>query len=152
MRAKLKYIIIPFIALGLGLSGFLGIIYTCTGDGGSPNYNASPFIFRKNSLGSSLTYFYSICGVVLNTIFWTGLIVLIRLVILKLIQKSRNSDLVKVVYNTTIGILLVLSAFIVFFSYQLMGNGFEKEFNYWYINVGDDSVDDCEGEWKSLSI
>ena len=59
---QMKYLIIPYIALGLVLSLAIGIEYNCEGHEMFPIYYGCPFVFMKKSLGSSMEYYYSISG------------------------------------------------------------------------------------------
>ena len=67
----MKYFIIPFIALGLSLSMVYGVEYECEGSEPFSIYYGSPFLFKKSSLGSSMEYFYSISGLLLNVLVWS---------------------------------------------------------------------------------
>ena len=62
----MTYAIIPYVALGLILSLTIGIEYNCEGQEMFPTYYGSPFAFKQKSLGSSMEYFYSIAGLILN--------------------------------------------------------------------------------------
>ena len=48
----------------------IGFEYGSDYDDLLPTYYASPFIFKQNSLASSMEYFYSISGLALNSIIW----------------------------------------------------------------------------------
>ena len=53
----MKFVLIPYIALGFILSLVLGIEYNCDGQEMFPTYYSSPFIFKQTSLGSSMEEF-----------------------------------------------------------------------------------------------
>src|SRR5690554_1694177 len=91
----MKYIIIPFIALGFVLSSFIGVGYYCNDWGMTPEYFGSPFIFKQKSLGSSLTYFYSVSGLLLNIAIWCVPILLIRKLFLIIILKKDKGNSIK---------------------------------------------------------
>ena len=80
MKSKqiMKYLIIIFIALGIGLSLICGVEYTCENSKEMfPDYYGNPFIFKRESLGSSLEYYFSLTGIVLNTLLWSIVLILI---------------------------------------------------------------------------
>lgn len=151
-RNSLKYIVIPVIAFGLSLSMIYGVEYNCFGMENYGTYYGHPFIFKQASLGSSLTYFYNVKGVVLNFLFWGIIVVFIRFVLLKLINLSRYKEHFEWVYKIGVRVLLVFSIFVIFISYITIGNGFTEDLNYWYWNM-DESFggknSNCEGEWNS---
>lgn len=82
MTFKLKkHLVIFFIALGLSLSLVICIEYDCTGTEMFPTYYGSPFVFKKTSLGSSMQFFYSIFGIILNLIIWYILVYCLNMII-----------------------------------------------------------------------
>jgi hypothetical protein len=83
----MKYAIVPFIALGLTLSLIFGIKYNYEGTEAFPTYYGSPFVFKKESLGSSMEYFFSISGLFLNVLIWSFLLFVFHHLISKLIKK-----------------------------------------------------------------
>ncbi len=72
----MKYLLIFSIALIISLSSFKK--YKCILDG-ELIYYGSPFIYKLES-GSSLEYFYSISGLLLNLGLWSSIIYLIYLI------------------------------------------------------------------------
>lgn len=147
----MKYILIPFIALGLMLSFIITIEYNCTGQEMIPIYLGSPFIFVQQSLGSSLEYFYSISGLILNTAIWSIILIVLRLAILKLIKFYNDRKMIKIFYKIIVGFLIVFSGLSIAWSSFTMGDGFKEGFNYWYMDL-DKEADTwgvkCEGKWK----
>lgn len=146
----MKYILIPYIALGLVLSLAVGIEWHCDGQEMFPEYFGSPFVFKQKSLGSSLTYYYSVSGVVVNVAVWSIVILALRAVILKLIQRSGNNKSLRSIYRGIVGILIVWTTLNVVIDYIMLGRGFKEGFNYWYMDLDKEAKDwgmDCEGKW-----
>jgi len=111
----LKYFLIPFIALGIGLSLILGTEYTCSGaDEMLPNYYGHPFIFKHNSSATSLEYQFSLVGIILNTAFWSILIMILRLLVLRLIKLSNHNKILLNIYKVSKGLVSLFTIFILF--------------------------------------
>lgn len=128
----LKYILTVYIALGLVFSDILGISYGILDDSGTPAYLANPVIYKKQSV-TSLGYYYSIYGLVVNLIFWSIFLYLIDLFVIKM----KLSSTLKKIYKTFIILALFVSSFYIFISFAFMPNGFEKDLTYWYWNLDD---------------
>ena len=128
---KMKYLTIPYISLGFILSLTIGIEYNCSGEEVFPTYFASPFIFKEKSLGSSMEYFYSISGLLLNILIWS----LILFFINHIIQKFILNKTTKILYSIFIGILILFSSLIIAGESQMIGRGFNEYTNYWFLNV-----------------
>jgi hypothetical protein len=147
----MKYTLIPFIALDLGLSLIVGIEYDCTEQEMFPKYYGSPFVFKQKSLASSMEYYYSISGVILNTFIWSLILIVLRLAILKLINFYNESKVIKAFYKIIVGVLIVFSGLNIFMNYVMKARGFEENFNYWYMDL-DKEADNwgmkCEGKWN----
>ncbi|ARN71174.1 hypothetical protein BST91_05675 [Nonlabens tegetincola] len=153
MIKLIKYIIIVFIATGIVLSLIFGIEYSCQGKEVFPTYFGSPFIFKKTSLGSSMEFFYSVSGLIVNIIIWSILITWINRLALRLIQKSRLKFIFYSIYKTVVVLLLLFSILNIIIDSSLMGNGFQKGLNYWYIDLDKEAEDwemNCDGKWISL--
>ncbi len=95
----MKYIIIPYVALGLVLSLVLGIEYNFTGQEMFPDFYGSPFVFKRESLGSSMEYFYSISGLVMCTLTWSVFLFVIDIIIRRLTSSVKNKKLVSITYK-----------------------------------------------------
>lgn len=150
MLKRLKYILIPYIALGLVLSMAIGLKYDCTGEELFPTYSGSPFVFKQKSLVTSMQYFYSISGLVLNTLVWSGLLFLLRLGVLRALVKSRNNLVLKIIYKVVVGILVVFSSLNIAVEKIVVGPGFDKGVNYWYFDMEEEAEKwgmECKGEW-----
>tara|TARA_R110000868_G_scaffold411378_1_gene703389 strand:+ start:1981 stop:2436 length:456 start_codon:yes stop_codon:yes gene_type:complete len=146
----MKYVIIPYIALGLVLSLTIGIEYNCVGQEMFPEYYGSPFVFKQKSLGSSMEYFYSISGLILNIAVWSILIILIRLVILKLIKKTGENKIISKIYKGVVVVLIGFTTLNIAIDSIMIGGGFEKGLNYWNMDLDKEAKDwgmECEGEW-----
>jgi hypothetical protein len=86
----MKYIIIPYIALGLISSLVIGIEYNCEGQEMFPTFFGSPFVFKKESLGNSMEYVYSISGIIINVLTWSVALFMVHSTINRLIQKIQK--------------------------------------------------------------
>ncbi len=145
----MKYVIIPYIALGLILSLIIGIEYNFIGQEMFPTYYGSPFVFKQRSLGSSMEYFYSISGLSLNVIVWSSVLFFIDKVIQRLVQKVDKKKSINILYKSIIGLMLVFTTLNVFIDSVMVGHGFDDGLNYWYWNIDKEAKDwgmKCEGE------
>lgn len=146
-----KHLVIFFIALGLSLSLVICIEYDCAGSEMFPTYYGSPFVFKQNSLGSSMQFFYSISGVILNLIIWYVLIYCLNMIINKIIEATNNSKLSIIIYKFSIVFLLLFSSLILLMTWLEIGSGFDKNSNYWYWNLNKEANDwgmVCKGKWR----
>jgi hypothetical protein len=139
----MKFVIIPYIALGLVSSVALGIEYNFIGKEMMPTFWGSPFVFKQESLGSSLERYYSIYGLVLNVTIWSIFLFFVDKVIRRIIQTKRN----KVFYKVVIALFIVFTTFNVLYDYSLIGNGFEENLNYWYWDI-DKVAEDWGGKYE----
>ena len=147
----MKYIIIPYIAFGLVLSLTLGVEYNCVGEEMFPSYYGNPFVFKQKSLGSSMEYFYSISGLVINTIIWSILIFILRYAVHKLIENIGAKKIIKNIYKVIVIVLIGFSTFNILIDSVMLGRGFEEGSNFWYINLDKQAENwgmECDGEWK----
>lgn len=146
----MKYIFISFIALGLVLSLALGIEYKCEGQEMFPIYYGSPFVFKQKSLGSSMEYFYSISGLVLDVLVWGFVLFIIDKVIRSLIQKINKPKLINIAYKTIIVFMIVFTTLNIVLDSVIIGHGFKKGPYYWYWNVDKEIKDwgvTCKSEF-----
>jgi len=154
MNKRTTYLTIPFIALGIVLSQIVGVEYQCHGEEMFPMYYGSPFVFKEQSLGSSMEYFYSVSGLLLNVVIWSVILALLRLAILKIFGQKLQNNILSSIYKGIILILLVFSFLNIGMSYIGMGYGFEKGLNYWYMDLDNEAKEwgmKCEGEWFLLN-
>jgi len=145
----MKYIIIPYVALGLVLSLAIGIEYNCAGKEMFATYYGCPFVFKEKSLGSSMEYFYSISGLLLNVATWSVLLIFVRYAILKLIVKIGDNKMIKIIYKGIIVILIVFTTLNILVDSFMIGHGFKKGSNYWYMDLNKEAKDwgiKCKGE------
>lgn len=145
----MRFIIIAYIALGFVLSLIVGIEYHFIGNEMMPKYWASPFVYKQESLGSSLERYYSISGIILNISIWSLLLVTLD----KLIQKIIKATLSKIIYKVIIAILVVFTSVNILWDYPLIGRGFNENLNYWYWDIDKTAKDwggKYEGSLKSL--
>jgi hypothetical protein len=129
----MKYITVAYIALGLVLSLTIGVEYNCEGPEMFPIYYGSPFVFKEKSLGSSMEYFYSISGLILNVAVWSILVLLIRWGILRVIEKTGNRKISNIVYKGVTGLMIVFTTLNIAIDWVMLGHGFKEGFNYWYV-------------------
>jgi hypothetical protein len=134
-QGQMKYAIIPYIALGLILSLALGVEYNCEGQEMFPTYYGSPFVFKQESLGSSMEYFYSISGLAINILAWSFVLFCIDKAIQTLIVKISNPGLIRISYRIVIGLLIAFTTLNIAIDSVMIGRGFGKELNYWYWNM-----------------
>ncbi|CAA6827628.1 MAG: Unknown protein, partial [uncultured Aureispira sp.] len=148
-----KYLIIAIISLGFTLSSIIGVEYNCEGSEMFPTYYGSPFIFKQESLGSSMQYYYSISGLFLNLLVWNIVILVVRHGLLSLIQLKLNPNPIKKLYKIFVGFLLVFSFLNISIAYIGLGEGFREGLNYWHWNLDTIAKDwgmVCEGKWYIL--
>ncbi|PHR31892.1 MAG: hypothetical protein COA38_07450 [Fluviicola sp.] len=139
----MKFIIIPYIALGLVLSVAIGIEYNFIGEEMMPTYWGSPFVYKQESLGSSLERYYSISGLVLNILVWSIVLFFIDKGIrrIKLIKKN------EITYKAIIALFIVFTSLNVVSDYSLIGNGFKENLNYWYWDI-DEKAENWGGKYE----
>lgn len=152
MSLKLKeYLIVFFIALGMSLSLVVCIEYDCVGTEMFPTYYGSPFVFKKNSLGSSMQFFYNISGLILNLVLWYVFVIFINKLIKKLIKITHYNKLIIIIYKISIAFFLLFSFLSILITWLEIGSGFDKNFNYWYWNLNKEANDwgmVCKGKWR----
>jgi hypothetical protein len=144
----MKYLIIPYISLGFVLSIAIGIEYNCTGKAMFPTFYGSPFVFKKESLGSSMEYFYNILGLMMCVLTWSILLYIINKAIKRLIKEIENKW-VNILYKIVIGIMIAFTTLNVAMDSVTIGRGFEKGFNYWYWDIDKEAENwgmTCKGE------
>ena len=145
----MKYAVIPYIALGLILSLTIDIEYRCEGHEMFPTYYGSPFVFKQKSLGSSMEYFYSISGLLMNVLVWSFALFFIDKVIQIIIGKLGDPRLIRISYRIIIGLMIAFTSLHIAVESTMMGRGFGKQFNYWYWNMDKEAKDwgmTCKGE------
>jgi len=116
-----------------------------------PDYYGSPFVFKQKSLGSSMEYFFSISGLVLNTAIWTILIFIIRYAINKLIEKIGANKTIDNIFKVIVVLLIGFSTLHIIADCVTLGSGFEKGRNFWYMDLDEEAENwgmECDGEWK----
>ena len=151
----MKYVITLYIAFGFVLSSVVGVEYSCEGQEMFPEYTGSPFVFRQKSLGSSMTYYYSVSGLVVNVAVWTAILLLIRLAILQMIQGTKNYRSFNRICKGIFGVLIVFTTLNVAITYIMLGRGFDENSNYWYFDLDNDAKDwgvECKGKWGMFLI
>lgn len=131
----MKYAIIPFIALGLVLSLAIGIEYKCEGQEMFPTYYGSPFVFKQKSLGSSMEYFYSVSGLILNVMVWGIPLFFIDKAVQRAFQKINRPKLINISYKTIIALLIAFTTINIATASVMTGRGFKQGRNYWHWDV-----------------
>jgi hypothetical protein len=145
----MKYVLIPYIAFGFALSLLIGIEYNCEGKEMFPDYYGSPFVFKKKSLGSSMEYFYSISGLLLNLITWTVILSLINRMITRLISRLGKQMVARIFYAIIICVLFFFTSVKITVDRVMLGRGFDPQRNYWYWNMNKEAKEwgvDCKGK------
>jgi hypothetical protein len=145
----MKYAIIPYVALGLILSLSVGIEYTCQGQEMFPTYYGSPFVFKQKSLGSSMEYFYSISGLLLNVLVWSLFLFIIDKAVQTIIGKSNSPKWMHISYRIVIGLMMAFTTLNIAIDLTQIGRGFDKGLNDWYWDMDKEAKDwgmTCKGE------
>lgn len=145
----MKYAIIPYLALGLILSLAIGIEYNCQGQEMFPIFYGSPFVFKQTSLGSSMEYFYSVTGLLLNILVWSICLFIIDQVIQTIMEKLNRQKWVCTSYKIIIGLMIVFTTFNIVIDAGMIGRGFDNGLNYWYWDMDKEAKDwgmTCKGE------
>jgi hypothetical protein len=145
----MKYVLIPYIALGLILSLAIGIEYHCEGQEMFPTYYGSPFVFKQKSLGSSMEYFYSISGLALNILVWSSFLFFIEKVIQNIIGKRSIQKWLRVSYKIIIVLMIAFTTLNIVVDSIMIGRGFNNGLNYWYWDIDKEAKDwgmNCKGE------
>lgn len=146
----MKYAIIFFIALGWVLSLSVGLEYRCQGKEAFPVFYGSPFVFKRTSLGSSMEYFYSISGLLLNVLVWGVCFWALDKWIQSLISKLAAKSWGHVFYKILIVFTAVFSALHILLNTVMVGSSFSQNTTYWYWNMNKEAKDwgmTCKGEW-----
>jgi hypothetical protein len=145
----MRYAIILYIALGLILSLTIGIEYHCEGQEMFPTYYGSPFVFKQKSLGSSMEYFYSVSGLILNIMTWSFFLFSIDKAMQAFIRKIGKPKLILVSYKIIIGLLIVFTTLNIAIDSVMIGHGFKSGSNYWYWNMDENAKEwgmTCNGQ------
>jgi hypothetical protein len=146
----MKYAIIAYIALGCVLSVSFGIVYRCEGQEVFPVFYGSPFVFKRTSLGSSMEYFYSISGLLLNVLVWGVCLFALDKWIHARVSKLAAPRWMSNTYKLLIGLMLFFSTVHIGIHAVILGRGFGTNTNYWFWNMDKEAKDwgmACKGEW-----
>jgi hypothetical protein len=147
----MKFIVIPYIALGLVLSLAIGVEYKCGGPEVFPTYYGCPFIYKQESLGSTMEFYYSICGLFLNILTWSILLYFLD----KWVQIINKAKSIRALYKIITGFLIIFTTLILVTDLQMIGIGFEENLNYWYWNIDNEAADwgvTCDGKLTILNL
>jgi len=145
----MKYILIPYIALGLVLSMAIGVEYICVGEEMFPDYFGSPFVFKKKSLATSMEYYYSVSGLLLNILIWSALLFLLRFLVVGSWLRTGSNTILKTFYKVGIGVLIAFATLSITIETIVVGSGFKEGQNYWYFELDKEAEKwgmECEGE------
>ena len=146
----IRWILLFIVSLGFSLSMILGFIFNCEGTEQLPSYYASPFVFKRTSLASSMEFFYSLSGIIYNTLVWAICLGLIDLIILRLIKTMKEKQVFERVYFILkLGPFLV-ALFFILLSLLELGKGFDSNSNYWSFNLEQDAKNwgaTCNQKW-----
>lgn len=151
----MKYIIIPIIALGFTLCSLFGVEYNCLGHEMFPTFYGSPFVFMQNNLGSSLEYYYSVSGLLVNVIVWSIPLFALHFLVEKLINHTAKPKLARVFYYSFVDVFVLFSLLNISMAYITLGRGFNENANYWYWNMDQEATTwgvKCSGEWSFIQL
>lgn len=132
------------------LSLMIGLEYKCEGEEIFPIYYASPFVFKHKSLASSMEYYYSISGLLLNVITWSLLLFLIDKFIRRAVSITKTF---KIIYRLIVAILIAFTTLNIAMDYMILGGGFYESGNYWYWDIDSEAKQwgvDCNCQIISL--
>ncbi|WP_128414297.1 hypothetical protein [Chryseobacterium sp. Leaf394] len=122
MKFFLKVISFYIFSLGFFLLKFTWFNFvfecSCTGDI-FPKYYAFPFIYKSDSLASSLAEVFYISGILLNGLVITFLLLIIDFYLLRLIK---NKKFIVKTYLLIQLFLLLLSGYSFYISYTFLGD------------------------------
>ena len=147
----MKLFVLLFIYLGFSLSMIFGIQYSCSGPEMLPEYFASPFVFKRTSLGSSMEFFYSIIGVFANWFCWTIALFLIQFLYVKLLSSFQYSIIFKRINRILLVIAITFSILSIAFSMLELRRGFDVHSSYWHFDI-EQEAKDWGGVCKSKMI
>ncbi len=128
-------------SLGFSLSMIVGIQYSCSGPEMLPDYFASPFVFKRTSLGTSMEFFYSVFGVVANWFCWTIALYLILFLYSKLMKSFEDLPVLKWINRLIRMISLTFSLLSISISTLEIGRGFDSHSNNWYFDIEQEAKD-----------
>jgi hypothetical protein len=120
-----------------------------------PEYTGSPFIFRQKSLGSSMTHYYSVSGLIVDVAIWASVLLAIRFTILQLIERTRNNKTLNNILKGIVGMLIVFTTLNIVINYMMLGRGFDEDSNYWYFDLDNNAKNwgvQCQGKWGMFLI
>ena len=153
MAIHLKYILIFYVAFGCMLSSLLVIEYNCEGQEVFPTYYGSPFIFKQKSLASSMEYYYSMGGLLLNAAAWSLAFYLIDKSVQVIINYFTHIKFIRMGYKSVITLLVLFSTLSILLESTCIGKGFEQGQNYWYWNFDQEARQwgmQCKGHVQFL--
>jgi hypothetical protein len=136
-----KYLFIPFFALGCVLSVVVGVEYSFVSEPVEmmPKYWGSPFVFRKQSLASSLEGFYSVFGLISNVMIWCVLLLWID----KAMRNFFHFVWVKRIYYFILGVSSAWFSLVLIFEFAILRNQFSEDTNYWYFNIDQEAQENA---------
>ena len=146
MRRHYWLLVCAVIGLGSVLAGWAKITYTCSGPELFPNYYASPFIYSRDFLGSSLTWEYSILGLMACTLVHGAVFGLLYL----LMRRISVPGVIVWARRVLVGCLFSLSLFFIYVSYSTTPQIFGPDHNYWYWDMRQEAATwgvQCEPSW-----
>lgn len=124
---SLRIGIAVWIAAGflLARSGQPRLLYTCEGSEVFPEYIGSPFIYKSTSLATSMAFDYYLIGFFANLIIWSGLILTIRWILMKIIRKEYPRTMLTV-YRGIKYLLIGFSILVFIFEMKISGQTFTR--------------------------
>ena len=147
----MKFLFLFYIAFGCAISLFVGIEYRCTGEDIFPVYYGNPFIFKRQSLASSMEFQYNVVGILLNTLIWFVVLFLLQSCIQRFFSYIVKINIHPKVNTMIYSFLFLFASLQIVYSYLVAGNGFSKNENYWYWHFAKETAYwqvHCEANWK----
>ena len=151
----MKYLITFYIALGLVLSSIITIEYNCSGNEMFPRFWGSPFVFTKESLASSMEFYYGLLPLFFNTLIWSLVLLILNFLYQKAVFNIKHFKSIKILQNVILLIFILFSTLNIMFSFETAGRNFGKGFNYWTLDMEKDAKIwemECEGEIKIIKL
>ena len=107
----------------------------------------------EKSQGSSLTYYYSVSGIIKNIFLWGLFLYIVNRTIEYCMSAIKYSILINTVYKFIVGIMIVITTLNIAWGIITLGHGFDKNRNYWYWDVDRETKErgeTCKGKWISF--
>ncbi|CAM1365919.1 conserved membrane hypothetical protein [Tenacibaculum litopenaei] len=125
---SLKFLLLIIIAYGFALEPLVGFSSSYNCEPETPVHFGAPFVSKKFSLGSSMTFHYSILGLLMNTLFWLLIFLILRHISKLLIKREHFRQLKRM----AMGSGFLLASFAIYGQCITCEPSFGPEANYWW--------------------